>query len=740
MSLLASLLPSSSPSVEGKIIKKDLNHIHDDAAYFWLYMNLEDLVRKVQIIYCYSWARELDNSPHEFALVDLWGVELGYFALLTDMTRSGEVIGKYLVAMHCMLITNCTGGEYGSMASVVDEPTAVISGRAVDTHEGLLFLITHQHTLELLIKCCGAYSPSQRSGRKLHGGSGPEADTFTEFLKKIFLLRDFLMLMSTFLRVAVKCTLASSPALPSISFYNSEGRLEYRHPRGSDQLMDLLLEVAGWYITLRSYAELVMKRCGYQIQIEALDRLLMRDLTQRNRLSIRVKRIVDEIGPVSMIMNKFIEIWDMPSAISSLDSFKLVYPLKKFDCDEDKYTNYVDEAVLKEHGVTLFQMVDTWFERDRYLADLHRTSEWIGDLVPSQVSPIVEDVDKYTIPELPKFELKLNLFKVFKALLSMPKPRQQQGVIAWTDFLATIVEMGFEIQKRRGSSWQFKPTDKIPVVLPEMQRTGAKQAGRHIIFHDPHPSLKIRFEIVRIMGRRLARAYGWTGEMFEMELLAYWCRSRQQRRTEKTELDDTTIVVQPVVWKGKSKVIGGQTYYANDKNEIVIRISDEEGPTDVNDSNKGPTMWNMQKRGYCCVCLKKGKVLHCEFRQICGRGFDEACANAVGCVYYESNSRLECPVHYQGWVEDGIRFKYELADSMSCMTDFDKVVAEVRGLLAEEDWDTRHMAIIAELQKCASDTAQLLGKHKQLMSDRQFLLLIKKLVIEVLGIVSSTDP
>jgi hypothetical protein len=62
---------------------------------------------------------------------------------------------------------------------------------------------------------------------------------------------------------------------------------------------------------------------------------------------------------------------------------------------------------------------------------------------------------------------------------------------------------GFAAQKLYGSIWQFTPT-KLDV-------------ERSIQFHEPHPAVKIRFQVARRMGRRLTRAYGWHGGMFELE-------------------------------------------------------------------------------------------------------------------------------------------------------------------------------------------------------------------------------
>ena len=74
------------------------------------------------------------------------------------------------------------------------------------------------------------------------------------------------------------------------------------------------------------------------------------------------------------------------------------------------------------------------------------------------------------------------------------------GEIPWSDFLHAMSHTGFEIEKLYGSTWQFTPT-KLDV-------------ERSIQFHEPHPVNKIPYRVARRHGRRLNRAYGWTGAMF----------------------------------------------------------------------------------------------------------------------------------------------------------------------------------------------------------------------------------
>ncbi|KAM3425302.1 hypothetical protein BST61_g7249 [Cercospora zeina] len=80
--------------------------------------------------------------------------------------------------------------------------------------------------------------------------------------------------------------------------------------------------------------------------------------------------------------------------------------------------------------------------------------------------------------------------------------RSTPGELPWADFVHALVATGFKHEKLYGSVWQFSPT-KLDV-------------ERSIQFHEPHPSGKIPYLIVRRHGRRLNRACGWFGGMFKL--------------------------------------------------------------------------------------------------------------------------------------------------------------------------------------------------------------------------------
>jgi len=100
----------------------------------------------------------------------------------------------------------------------------------------------------------------------------------------------------------------------------------------------------------------------------------------------------------------------------------------------------------------------------------------------------------------PTFTVSKRAFKVFSTLFHNPAEANQPGELPWADFLHAMAQTGFDVEKVYGSVWQFTPT-KVDV-------------ERSIQFHEPHPLGRIPYRIARRHGRRLNRAYGWTGEMF----------------------------------------------------------------------------------------------------------------------------------------------------------------------------------------------------------------------------------
>lgn len=91
-------------------------------------------------------------------------------------------------------------------------------------------------------------------------------------------------------------------------------------------------------------------------------------------------------------------------------------------------------------------------------------------------------------------------YKVYSTIFRSVTEDGVPGELPWPDFLYAMSSAGFSIKKLDGSAWVFTPTHDVP--------------ERSIIFHEPHPASKIPFRMARQFGRRLERAYGWSGETF----------------------------------------------------------------------------------------------------------------------------------------------------------------------------------------------------------------------------------
>lgn len=102
----------------------------------------------------------------------------------------------------------------------------------------------------------------------------------------------------------------------------------------------------------------------------------------------------------------------------------------------------------------------------------------------------------------PIFHLDKRAHRVFKVLFHSPLSGNTPSEVRWTDFLHALASTGFSAEKLHGSAWQFTPKSLA--------------LERSIQFHEPHPSSKLPFTWARRYGRRLARAYGWEGEMFRL--------------------------------------------------------------------------------------------------------------------------------------------------------------------------------------------------------------------------------
>ncbi|KAI4112702.1 MAG: hypothetical protein LQ345_006189 [Seirophora villosa] len=93
--------------------------------------------------------------------------------------------------------------------------------------------------------------------------------------------------------------------------------------------------------------------------------------------------------------------------------------------------------------------------------------------------------------QIPMFDVSKRGFKVFTTLFHTSTEEEPPGDLPWSDFLSAMASIGFSIKKLDGSAWVFAPVDD--------------KWKQSIIFHEPHPSSKISFQVARRFGRRLWR-------------------------------------------------------------------------------------------------------------------------------------------------------------------------------------------------------------------------------------------
>ncbi|KAI9879339.1 MAG: hypothetical protein M1830_008799 [Pleopsidium flavum] len=123
-----------------------------------------------------------------------------------------------------------------------------------------------------------------------------------------------------------------------------------------------------------------------------------------------------------------------------------------------------------------------------------------GAVQPTEPVTATEQLEQHKPDIQPTFAVSKRAFKVFSILFHNPAQSDTPGQVAWSDFLHAMAATGFAPEKLYGSVWQFTPT-KLDV-------------ERSIQFHEPHPRREIPFRTARRHGRRLNRAYGWSGNMF----------------------------------------------------------------------------------------------------------------------------------------------------------------------------------------------------------------------------------
>ncbi|KAJ7144910.1 hypothetical protein C8R43DRAFT_1013446 [Mycena crocata] len=121
-----------------------------------------------------------------------------------------------------------------------------------------------------------------------------------------------------------------------------------------------------------------------------------------------------------------------------------------------------------------------------------------------------DEEEDETLPDfLPEdFKMGKKLLKVFHRILEAPDFAQtddesagaKKGQIRWAEFERAMKRIGFRVCPTGGSSVRFDPPAKT---------------AHPITFHRPHPDSVLTPNLLRWIGARLKRCYGWTTATFE---------------------------------------------------------------------------------------------------------------------------------------------------------------------------------------------------------------------------------
>ncbi|PNP76800.1 hypothetical protein FNYG_09904 [Fusarium nygamai] len=85
--------------------------------------------------------------------------------------------------------------------------------------------------------------------------------------------------------------------------------------------------------------------------------------------------------------------------------------------------------------------------------------------------------------------------------LMFPRKDKAAKDVTWDRFVNMMTKAGFTAKNNTGSAVAFKQ----------------RGAGGRIVFHKPHPTDKIDPVLLRIMGKRMAKWFGWKRELFALQ-------------------------------------------------------------------------------------------------------------------------------------------------------------------------------------------------------------------------------
>jgi len=106
----------------------------------------------------------------------------------------------------------------------------------------------------------------------------------------------------------------------------------------------------------------------------------------------------------------------------------------------------------------------------------------------------VPEPQKAIAPTIPVAKRAFDVFA-----LMFPNKEEASRSVEWNDFVYAMVEVGFTAKSNGGSAVLFERNSQL---------------GGKIVFHKPHPITKIDTIMLRSMGKRMTKWFGWSRELF----------------------------------------------------------------------------------------------------------------------------------------------------------------------------------------------------------------------------------
>jgi hypothetical protein len=119
---------------------------------------------------------------------------------------------------------------------------------------------------------------------------------------------------------------------------------------------------------------------------------------------------------------------------------------------------------------------------------------------------LTEPVDEMTATTI---KVSMQSLKVFHLMFPLKQPGEASRHLQWDKFVHAMVDAGFTARNSSGSAVAFIANINIP--------DSTSGGGGRIVFHKPHPVPKIDPILLQVMGKQMARWFGWKRETFVSE-------------------------------------------------------------------------------------------------------------------------------------------------------------------------------------------------------------------------------